>query len=283
MIVRSAPAKINLALHVVGQRSDGYHLLDTLVTFADIGDTITVEPDDTLTLSISGPFAAQLDGDADANLVMRAARLLADVAQSSGRSCPGAHIGLEKALPIASGVGGGSADAAATLHALNDLWQLGLDVAALSQIGLPLGADIPMCLAAEPARVTGIGEHVAPGPRLPDHALLLINPRVPVATPHVFRGLTRRDHPPMPELPEAWRDLDHLVDWLQPTRNDLQPAAETIAPVITDVLALMRDLPGCQFARMSGSGATCFGIFADGGAIEAANIVREIRPEWWVG
>jgi 4-diphosphocytidyl-2-C-methyl-D-erythritol kinase len=283
-IRRPAPAKINLALHVIGQRPDGYHLLDTLVAFAETGDLIEADVDDALTLTVAGPFAGALDTGFADNLVMHAATLLADEAVARGRPRPGARLRLTKTLPVASGVGGGSADAAATLIALNDLWQLGLDDARLATIGLQLGADVPMCLHGGPSRVTGIGEHVAPGPRLPDLAFLLIHPGVPVATPHVFRGLTKRDHAPMPDLPSAWTDIDHLIDWLEPTRNDLARSAEAIAPDIGIALELLRDLPGCRFARMSGSGATCFGIFADVKVVDAARrIARAARPDWWVG
>lgn len=282
-IVRTAPAKINLALHVVGQRADGYHLLDTLVSFARFGDEITVAPDDQVRLEVHGLYGETLRGDPDENLVFRAARLLAEEAERQGRGPLGAHIRLDKHLPIASGVGGGSADAAATLLALNDLWALDLPLSRLAELGLRLGADVPMCLAGIPARVTGIGEHVAPGPVLPDHGLLLVNPGVPVSTPAVFRGLTRRDHPPMPDLPDRWNSLDHLVDWLNDTRNDLQPPAEAIASEVADVMRVLRDVPGCRFARMSGSGATCFALFmTDEAAAEAARIVAAERPAWWV-
>lgn len=282
-VVRTAPAKINLALHVVGQRADGYHLLDTLVTFARFGDEITVVADDVLRLEVHGLFGETLRGDPDGNLVFRAARLLAEEAGRQGRGRVGASIRLDKHLPIASGVGGGSADAAATLLALNDLWALDLPLTRLAELGLSLGADLPMCLAGVPARVTGIGEHVAPGPAMPDHGLLLVNPGVPVSTPAVFRGLIRRDHPPMPELPATWDGVDHLVDWLDRTRNDLQPPAEAIANEVADVMAVLADLPGCRFARMSGSGATCFAIFeSDSAAAEAGHVVTLARPAWWV-
>jgi len=283
-ITRRAPAKINLALHVVGQRADGYHLLDTLVMFSDVGDIIEASLADGLTLDVDGPFAHALDGGLPENLVMRAALLLRDAAVARGNPGSGASLRLTKMLPIASGLGGGSADAAATLLVLNELWQLGLAPAELAAMALRLGADVPMCLTSVPARVTGIGEHVSAVPGLPDVALLLLNPGVPVATPHVFRGLTKRDHPPLPELPIAFADIDHLVDWLTPTRNDLQPAAEALAPDIRAALDVLAALPGCRLARMSGSGATCFGIFADGNAaVAAAAVVRELRPAWWVG
>lgn len=283
-VVRTAPAKINLALHVVGQRADGYHLLDTLVTFARFGDEITVAADDALRLEVHGLYGETLGGDPDGNLVFRAARLLAAEAERQGRGRVGASIRLDKHLPIASGVGGGSADAAATLLALNDLWALDLSPARLAELGLSLGADVPMCLAGVPARVTGIGEHVAPGPAMPEHGLLLVNPQVPVSTPAVFKGLTRRDHPPMPDLPEVWDGVDHLVDWLSETRNDLQPPAEAIAAEVADVMAVLADLQGCRFARMSGSGATCFGLFAtDDAATDAGKALAAVQPAWWIG
>jgi 4-diphosphocytidyl-2-C-methyl-D-erythritol kinase len=282
-IVRTARAKINLALHVVGQRADGYHLLDTLVTFAPFGDEIAAEADDRLSLEVHGPFGETLKADPDGNLVLRAASLLADEAMRRGAGPVGARIRLDKHLPIASGVGGGSADAAATLLALNDLWNLDIAQSRLAEIGLMLGADVPMCLAGVPARVTGIGEHVAPGPGMPEHGLVLVNPRVPIATPAVFRSLKKRDHAPMPDLPDAWDDVDHLVDWLKTTRNDLQPPAETIAPAVGEVMAVMTALPGCRLARMSGSGATCFGIFDDrAAAIEAQTTLRRERANWWI-
>lgn len=283
-VVRTAPAKINLALHVVGQRADGYHLLDTLVTFARFGDEITVGTDDALRLEVHGLYGEMLKGDPDGNLVLRAARLLADEAERQGRGRVGASIRLDKHLPIASGVGGGSADAAATLLALNDLWSLDLSPARLAELGLSLGADVPMCLAGVPARVTGIGEHIAPGPAMPEHGLLLVNPQVPLSTPAVFKALTRRDHPAMPDLPDTWDGVDHLVDWLSGTRNDLQPPAEAIATEVSDVMAVLADLPGCRLARMSGSGATCFALFeSDEAAAEAGKAVIVARPAWWVG
>ena len=283
-IVRTAPAKINLALPVGGQRPDGYHLLDTLVTFAPFGDEITVGEAEDMRLEVHGLYGETLKGDPDGNLVFRAARLLAEEAERRGRGPVGASIRLDKHLPIASGVGGGSADAAATLLALNDLWALDLAPQRLAELGLSLGADVPMCLAGVPARVRGIGEHVAQGPTMPDHGLLLVNPQVPVSTPAVFRGLTRRDHPPMPDLPDVWDGVDHLVDWLNGTRNDLQPPAEAIAAEVVEVMDILRQLPGSRFARMSGSGATCFAIFdTDSAAAAAGQLLKATRLEWWVG
>ena len=257
--VEPAPAKINLCLHVTGRRPDGYHLLDSLVVFTELGDRVTVAPGP-LSLAVTGPFAADLAGDED-NLCLRAAR-------SVGAACA---ITLHKALPVASGIGGGSADAAAVLRALG---RSPADPAGL-------GADVPVCLASVPARMTGVGEAVEPLPGLPALHLLLVNPRVSVSTPAVFRALERRDNPALPVLP-ASPDAAALLGWLHGTRNDLQAAATGIAPAIADVLAALRDA-GAQLSRMSGSGATCFGVFADAAAAQAArDAIAQARPGWWV-
>ncbi|MDR3374315.1 MAG: 4-(cytidine 5'-diphospho)-2-C-methyl-D-erythritol kinase [Ancalomicrobiaceae bacterium] len=275
-------AKVNLALSIVGRRADGYHLIDSLITFVPVGDGLTIAPAETLTLTVSGPFADTLGSSPD-NLVLKAARLLQDEAERLGRGRPGAAMSLDKRLPIASGVGGGSGDAAAVLNGLSALWHLKLPQERLAALALTLGADVPMCLAGRSARVRGIGELIAPAPSLPDLTLLLVNPGAPVSTPAVFKALTRRDNPPLPELPAGWDGLDHLVDWLSTTRNDLQPAALSLSPAIADVLAALSAAPGCRFARMSGSGATCFGIFAARAEAEAAAAaIRTERPDWWI-
>ena len=254
-----APAKINLALHVTGRRADGYHLLDSLVVFTELGDRVTVAPG-TPSLRITGPFADDLPFTGD-NLCLRAARSVgADAA-----------ITLYKALPVASGIGGGSADAAAVLRAL------GRRPAAPEA----LGADVPVCLASVPARMRGLGEIVDPLPGIPALHLVLVNPRVPVSTPEVFRALHRRDNPGLPE-PPAGADAALLVEWLKAARNDLQSPAIGLAPVIADALAALADA-GAALARMSGSGATCFGIFPDAAAaLRAARSIAAARPGWWV-
>jgi len=262
----AAPAKVNLALHVVGRRADGYHLLDSLVVHGGGADRVSArlvdatEATPSFSLAIAGPFSAGLAADGD-NLVLRAARLLADEAKRLGRMVPGAVLSLEKNLPVASGVGGGSSDAAATLRLLDRLWGLDLGRARLAALGLPLGADVPMCVWGEPLRARGIGEEIALLPPLPPFRLELANPGVPVSTPAVFRALARRENPPMPDLPERFADVRALVDWLAATRNDLEDAAISVAPAIAGTLADLRARPGCLFARMSGSGATCFGVF----------------------
>lgn len=265
-VERLARAKINLALHVTGRRADGYHLLDSLVAFADLGDRITVSAADDLTLTLTGPMAAGLAAEPD-NLVLRAARAMGAKAA----------ITLEKHLPVASGIGGGSADAAATLQALAALAGHGLpDPAAV----LALGADVPVCLAGRAARMRGIGEEIEPL-SLPPGFVVLANPGFGVATAEVFRALTRRDNPALPR-PEPWPDIAALAAWLSRCRNDLEPAARQIAPEIGDVVTALQDQPGCLIARMSGSGATCFSLFATRAAADAAERILASRPGWWV-
>lgn len=262
-----APAKINLCLHVTGQRADGYHLLDTLVGFASVGDWLDLCPG-AAGLTISGPEAAGLNADAS-NLVCRAAAAF-------WRGGPlGLH--LDKHLPVASGLGGGSADAAACWRGIAALQGAGEDAAAL----LALGADVPMCAFGQPARARGIGEVVEPV-TLPALVLLLVNPRVEVPTPAVFSALTRKDNPPLTPLP-AHLNAKDLVHWLKDQRNDLEQPALLIAPVIGRVLDEIAALPHCALARMSGSGASCFGIFdSDAQAEQAASRLRARHPDWWI-
>jgi 4-diphosphocytidyl-2-C-methyl-D-erythritol kinase len=271
-VERLARAKLNLALHVTGQRADGYHLLDSLVVFADLGDAIAVEPAAGLGLSIDGPMAAGLSAGED-NLVLRAARLL-----GPGR---GAAIRLTKRLPVASGIGGGSADAAATLSALAELWGVALPDA---DRVLTLGADVPVCLAGRPARMQGIGEVVTPlAAPLPPAAVLLVNPGVAVSTPEIFRRLRRKDNAPLPASLPGFASLAHLADFLSAQRNDLQPPAEALAPVIGTVIAALAAEPGARIARMSGSGATCFALFDRiEEARAAAARLKADQAGWWV-
>ena len=265
-----ARAKVNLALHVVGRRADGYHLLDSLVVFAGVGDRITAAPGPGLRLEVTGPQGLGLAADQD-NLCLRAARLMAG---------PGALITLDKRLPVASGIGGGSADAAATLQVLARLWQAPLpDAAAV----LALGADVPVCLAGRPARMEGVGEVLSPLPPLPAAWLVLANPGVAVPTPAVFRALERRDNAPLPaDLPRLATAAE-LAAFLQMQRNDLEAPATLLAPVIGQVRAALATQPGCLMARMSGSGATCFGLFPTAAtATAAATTLRQAQPGWWV-
>ncbi|MCZ8152282.1 MAG: 4-(cytidine 5'-diphospho)-2-C-methyl-D-erythritol kinase [Rhodobacteraceae bacterium] len=264
-----APAKINLCLHVTGRRADGYHLLDSLVVFAGVGDRVSATLEGPPSLTVEGPMAAGLSGEGD-NLVLRAARTL-------GVS---ARIVLEKHLPVSSGIGGGSADAAATLRLLARLSGRPLpDAAAV----LALGADVPVCLAGRPVRMTGIGEGLAPLPPLPEAWLVLANPGVAVSTPAIFRALARADNAPLPRDLPRLRTPAELAAFLTMQRNDLEPPAVTLKPVIGRVKAALTAQAGCLMARMSGSGATCFGLFADPlSANAAARAIRAAEPGWWV-
>lgn len=273
-----AHAKINLALHVTGQRPDGYHLLDSLVVFAGIGDSLHVTPAETFSLVLEGPFGADLPAGED-NLVLRGARLAA--------GSKAAAIRLVKRLPPASGIGGGSADAAAAIRAMLRLRAAAGEAPVFTpeqgaQV-VALGADVPVCLAAHPARMQGIGEALTWLPPLPELWVVLANPRVEVPTPNVFKALTQKENPPLPPIPAGWIDAAALANWLGQTRNDLQAPAMAAAPVIGDVLAALTALPGALFTRMSGSGATCFALFAKEDEAEAgADAVRREHPDWWV-
>ncbi|HZB93202.1 MAG TPA: 4-(cytidine 5'-diphospho)-2-C-methyl-D-erythritol kinase [Stellaceae bacterium] len=273
-----APAKLNLYLHVVGRRADGYHLLDSLVAFAGIGDEVAAAPAPALSLSLEGPAAPALAGPVEENLVWRAAELLAAAA---GRA-PAASLTLTKRLPVASGIGGGSSDAAATLRALTALWRLGFDEGALSTLGARLGADVPVCLIARAAWLAGIGEAVEAAAKLPQVAALLVNPGVALATPAVFKA--RQGPFSAPARFEGMpADAAGLVALLAARRNDLTAAALTLAPEIGRVLDRLARLEGALLARMSGSGATCFALFAEAAAAEAAAArLGAEEPHWWV-
>lgn len=260
-----APAKINLTLHVTGRRLDGYHLLDSLVAFADIGDRVIVRRAPDLSLRVTGPMAAGVPADGR-NLVLKAARL-AGVGDAA--------IVLDKHLPAASGIGGGSSDAAATLRAL------GQSHGASAADPLALGADVPVCLAARTARMRGIGEAVTPVPGIPPLPCVLVNPGVSLSTPQVFAALDRTDGAAMPRIP-GFADAPACIRWLAGQRNDLEAPARRLAPAIGETLAALRQ-GGAALARMSGSGATCFGLFAERGAADrAAAAIAPARPGWWV-
>lgn len=276
-IHRAAPAKLNLHLHVVGKRADGYHLLDSLVAFAAIHDTVSAAKARSLSLAVAGPFASALAGEGD-NLVLRAARSLAGAAGMA----PGAALRLIKRLPVASGIGGGSADAAAALAAVGALWRLDPDPAALAALALSLGADVPVCLAGRTAQMSGIGETMSPAPALPPVALVLANPLVPLPTPAVFKARQGAFSEPAP-LASAPRDVRDLAEALARRRNDLTAAAIGLVPEIAVVLSALQAQPGCLLARMSGSGATCFALFARGDEAAAAETsLQQSRPGWWV-
>ena len=274
-----APAKINLALHVTGRRPDGYHLIDTLVVFARFGDRLTFAADASDSLEIAGPYGDGLSPSDPSNLVLRARDALRGA--FPGHPTPPVRIRLEKNLPVASGVGGGSSDAAAAMRGLARLWGLQAGDDDLARIGLPLGADLPMCLAARPLRAQGIGDALTLLPHAPPLGIVLVNPGVAVPTAAVFAALASRDGSPLPPLP-ASLDFHPLCNWLETTRNDLEAPARAIAPAIGDALAALRKA-GAHLARMSGSGATCFGLFESGNlAKRAASRIREKHPGWFV-
>jgi len=271
-----ARAKLNLYLHILGRRDDGYHLIDSLVVFAAVHDTIEVRPATDLTLRVAGRFAKHLATD-NTNIVMKAAERL--VATAGGMR--GAAITLIKELPVASGIGGGSADAAAALAALTRLWNLALPASELDALALALGADVPVCVHGRTAFMGGIGEAIAPCPPLPKLPLVLVNPGVPVATAQVFRA-RRGAFSDTARFSESPADIAALARLLASRRNDLTDAARSIAPVIGEVLGAL-DAAGSALARLSGSGATCFGVFADRVAADAAaDQIVSAHPGWWV-
>lgn len=272
-----APAKVNLALHVVGQRDDGYHLLDSLVVFAGVGDQISATSARNFTVQVTGAFSTGVPTD-ESNLVIRAAKLLA-----RKRNIPiGAVIKLTKALPSAAGIGGGSSDGAATLRYLAQLWKVP-PLPADDPDVVALGADFPVCMQApRPQRMRGIGEHLTPWGPLPSCALILVNPRVEVPTAEVFRQMDSRHNAPLEE-PPATRDFDAFAAWLARQRNDMEPAARAIAPEIDKTLARLSAAQGVQLARMSGSGATCFGLCRDFATARRAAMALQIAEQgWWV-
>jgi 4-diphosphocytidyl-2-C-methyl-D-erythritol kinase len=274
----AAPAKVNLHLHVTGRRADGYHLIDSWMAFTAAGDRLFVAPARGLRLAIEGPFAGGLSAGED-NLVMRAARALAE--RTGTRA--GAAIRLVKNLPVASGIGGGSADAAAALRTLVRLWRLAPTVLAdPAWTAARLGADLPACLVAASARVSGIGEVVEAGPALPPCGVVLVNPGVAVATAQVFARRDGAFSPPAARAGAA-ANARRLAQALAASRNDLAPAAMSIAPQIADALAALARAPGCRLARLSGSGATCFGLFDHvAAAAAAARALAAGQPHWWV-
>jgi 4-diphosphocytidyl-2-C-methyl-D-erythritol kinase len=279
-----APAKVNLALHVTGQRPDGYHLLDTLVVFADIGDMMSVAPAESgITLDLEGPFSAELSlmAKASGNLALDAARALA--ARAGRRRLPAAGMMLTKRIPLASGLGGGSADAAAALRLLNRYWAIDLPLRDLAEIGVSLGADVPMCLYGRPATARGIGERLTPVEGMPALPMVLVNPAIPLPTARVFGNLKNKNREPLPELPRRFSSVISFVQWLRTTRNDLTDAARVETGLPEQATKALAKDEECLIARMSGSGATAFGIFANRHAAErAAERLRAKHPHWWV-
>lgn len=276
-VTQTTYAKVNLYLHVCAQHDNGYHELDSLIVFAQTGDIITVESANTLSLDIIGPMAAYIDTAQNDNLVMKAARGLQQLCNLEH----GAHIVLDKRLPVAAGIGGGSGDAAATLKALCELWHVFPDPVGLEDLALNLGADVPICMKAHANHVGGIGEVITPLPPLPDCWIVLVNPMVAVATPAVFKGRTGAFSPSSPMTGDY--DFNNLIAALQERTNDLMPPAIKIAPQIADVLAALSQTKGCALNRMSGSGATCFGLYASKEEAQAAEKALKKRHQaWWV-
>jgi 4-diphosphocytidyl-2-C-methyl-D-erythritol kinase len=276
----AAPAKINLYLHVTGRRDDGFHQLDSLVAFASMQDTLTFFPADDLVLEIEGPFAPVLRTATD-NLVLQAARALADMSGVDG----GARIVLTKRLPLASGIGGGSADAAATLKGLVRLWGIRPRPRDLYKLALKLGADVPVCLNGRAVFIGGAGEELSPPLALPAASLVLVNPGIALSTPAVFRGRAQIDdqNHGFGRFDCGPKDLTELIAILKTRHNDLAPAALKMAPEIGEVLAELECCAGALITRMSGSGATCFCLFADPGEAAAATFkLSSERPNWWV-
>jgi 4-diphosphocytidyl-2-C-methyl-D-erythritol kinase len=271
----AAPAKINLNLHVTGKRPDGYHDLQSLVAFADVGDVLVLERSTEFSLAIDGPFAAGLAGDAD-NLILSAARAL------RSRLSTAAHFRLTKNLPVASGIGGGSADAAAAFRGLFALDGKDFTMEeGLAALAATLGSDIPVCLDSTTAWMEGRGEMVTRLPPLPATHIVLVNPGVSVATAEVFRRLAIREGERRLAPPSAFGSMRDLIGYLKSTRNDLEAPARAIAPVVGTVLDTLAEA-GALFVRMSGSGATCFGLFESAAlARDAASAIGSAQPAWW--
>jgi 4-diphosphocytidyl-2-C-methyl-D-erythritol kinase len=266
-----ARAKVNLALHVLGRRADGYHLLDSIVAFADVCDRLTLSTATANSLTVSGPYAEGLGGVG--NLVLRAQEAMAG---AFGRLIPNVDVRLEKNIPLASGLGGGSADAAATLRALCRFAHLDPSSRAVTDIALSLGADVPVCLSSRPSRMRGIGEEIETMPDLPPFSVVLVNPGVALSTAEVFATLGlapgETGYPPL-EFPFTF----------ETSRNDLMPPAIMRLPAIVSVLDALKEVLGVRFVRMSGSGATCFAVFDDMSEARAAAAELAGRhPDWWI-
>ena len=283
-LVESAPAKVNLTLRVLGRRADGYHDIESLVTFADVGDRLALTPGDALTLTVVGPSAARTGAETD-NLVTKAARALA-------ARVPGLQAGtfrLEKNLPVAAGLGGGSADAAAALRLLAQTNKLAPDDPRLRDAARATGADVPVCLDPRPRLMRGIGEILSAPLPLPRLHALLVNPGVAVPTKLAFSGWRPSANPirvlgttadlAAPKM----QNEEQFLDWLAGEANDLEAAAIALEPVIAEVLASLRGAAGCRLARMSGSGATCFALFSSlKETASAGKKLRTLFPDWWI-
>lgn len=265
MLTEVARAKVNLCLHITGRRDDGMHLLDSVVVFPEIGDVLTATASENLSLDIDGPFGAGLSGD---NLILQAARLM-------GVS---AKLHLTKNLPVASGIGGGSADGAASVRLLSEL--TGSPMPSIQELSA-LSADIPVCLSQTPTRMRGIGESLSPLPPLPLFWIVLVNAGQEVNTGQVFAKMQSRDNSSI-VMPERFADFDGFVSFLSEQRNDMQSAAIGTCPIIADVLGAIAETQDCALVRMSGSGGTCFGLYAtESTATKAASQIQSCHPDWW--
>ena len=277
--VELARAKVNLALHITGQQPDGYHLLDSLVVFPQIGDRLAIEAAGELDLQVEGPFARDLTGPVEENLILKAVR---SFAEKAGIDVPQVRLTLTKRLPVASGIGGGSSDAATTLRLLEDFTGTYLAEEELHALALTLGADVPVCLFPEPQIMRGIGGDLSAGPDLPPCGIVLVNPRVGVSTPEVFKSMEQRDNAPMDLMPEKFETLASLVAYLASCRNDLQDPAKGLCPEIGQVLSKLEADTRIDLARMSGSGATCFGLCELNAAMDVERALRSSHPDWWI-
>ncbi|TDQ63912.1 4-diphosphocytidyl-2-C-methyl-D-erythritol kinase [Maritalea mobilis] len=275
-----APAKINLALHIVGQRTNGYHELESLCVFTELCDELTATPSDHDELVLTGPFGKVLRGERS-NIVLKALSLFR---QNYPNVLPdGLRIVLDKALPVAAGIGGGSADAAAMLRLANHISGLELKLEDMMDMALELGADVPMCLLSRTSFVDGVGENLDPMPDFPKLQLVLANPGKPVSTADIFRKLTEKENPPLVRDAADYRHITAITMWLEGTRNDLQKPAIQFLPEIGDMLMDLGEQKGCLLSRMSGSGATIFGMFGTAGeAMLAAQAFRKKWPNAWV-
>lgn len=279
MVRQRAHAKVNLTLKVLGRRADGYHELESLVTFADVHDVVTLDPDAPYALAVSGPFAHGIAGE---NILTRALALLA---QTEPRLSIGS-VTLEKNLPVAAGLGGGSADAAALLRTVSVANGNYAAQIPWHDIAAKLGADVPVCLGDRPALMRGTGELLTPVARLPEANAVIINPLQPLPTGDVFRALgaaALASAPRQPPLPPELHRLANLIDYMRAHGNDLEAPATQQLPVIAEIKATLQAEPGCRIAAMSGSGPTCFGIFASWAqTVQAAERIAGTHGDWWV-
>ena len=274
LVSERAHAKINLALHITGRRSDGYHELDSIVVFAGVADVLTISPAAEISISLAGPFANDLPPDGE-NIILKAWHLLAGYAGKKNLPFSPVRFHLEKNLPIAAGIGGGSADAAAALRGLIRFFNLSISPQDLNEIALQLGADVPVCLVQKTSHMRGIGEIISPIDIDLPSGIVLVNPQIPTPTSRVFEtlGLAQGQ-----SFGTAISDLSDIRNW----RNDLTSPAKKIVPEIASVLESLNSQPGIICARMSGSGATCFGLFeSPSKAKHAATVISSKNPNWW--